>query len=334
MEWTFENYTYLFLLLLLPVLGLVIFRFRKWRNKKRALFAEPQFHQQLFSTKNNYFYLFVLLYFATIICLVLAFADLSRGGKKQKVEHQGTNIVFLLDLSNSMNAEDVSPSRIEREKSLVLQTLQELKGDKVGMVIFAGDAFSVLPLTTDYSAISTYVDGLSTQTITYQGTDFLPAVQEVAALYQSTANQGRNVVLIGDGEDNEGHDQEAVAFAKKHHLKIISVGIGTEEGAPVPDYVFGQMMGYKRNFYGDIVISKRQTRALKNLAESTGGSYIDGNENNASTKIVSAISRLEHSAAIEIDARTLTHYYQWFLGGAIIFIFIIYLTNPKKDFNI
>jgi len=334
MSWTFENHKYLFLLLLIPILCFGLTSYIKWRKKKRNLFASPDFQKELFSTKNKYSSWLVVLYSLAFFFLVLAIVDVISRGEKVKVKHEGTNVIFLLDLSNSMNAEDIVPSRLEKEKELVVNTLEKIKGNKVGMVIFAGNAFSIMPLTTDYAAIETYISGLETSVMKHQGTDFLPAVQEAAALYQNTNESSRNVVLISDGEDNEGNDVSAADFADKYHMKLITVGIGTEEGAPVPEYVFGQMMGYKMTAFGDVVISKRETKALKKMAAATNGTYIDGNEDSSADKIASTLTNLKTDSEIDLTSQTANHYYQWFLAASLFLFFIIYLTNPKKDFNI
>lgn len=334
MTWTLENWNYLYLLLLLPLFWIILTRYKRWRKKRQQQFAAEKFQSQLFRPESKYFYFLRLFYIVAIGLLVLSMADILTGGKPMKMKRQGTNLVFLLDLSNSMNAEDILPSRLDREKSLVLNILNQTQGNKIGMAIFASEAFSVLPLTTDYNAVETYVAGLETSTIKRQGTDFLMAMQEAAAIYQNTPPNARNVVLITDGEDNEGHAAEAINLAKKYKLKVITVGIGTEGGAPVPDYRFGQMMGYKMNRYGDVVVSKRETKALQNIASATGGRYIDGNSTDAEQQIANTLTNLESSSEIEVTSEGATHYYQWFLGGALLIFFIIYLTNPRNDFNI
>ena len=140
---------------------------------------------------------------------------------------------------------------------------------------------------------------------------------------------------MSDGEDNEGNDNAAIRLANKEGISITSVGIGTDEGAPVPEYVFGQLMGYKTDVNGGTVISKRQTEALKKMAESTDGTYIDGNNiNEAPDRIVDAVNKKSAGAETMVKSQNAIHYYQYFLAVSILFFFLIYIFNPKKDFNV
>lgn len=334
MDWTFENYNYLFLLLLVPLLWFLMSYFLRWRDKKRNLFASKQFQSILFGKKNSYRYVFVPLYLIAFTCLVLAFADLLAGKEELKVNHKISNVVLLMDVSNSMNAEDIEPSRLQREKMIVRETLAKLKDERVGIVVFAGGAVSIMPLTTDYSAVDTYISSLETSVMGHQGTDFLAAMQEAAKMYRTSANSGRNVVLISDGEDNEGHAAEAAALAKKLNISITAIGVGTEQGAPVPEYMYGQLMGYKMDEYGQPISSKRETQALVQMSNGTGGTYIDGNNEKASDQLIDALSKLKSDTEINTSSQASVHYYQWFLGVSLLLFFIIYLTNPKRDFNI
>jgi Ca-activated chloride channel family protein len=148
-----------------------------------------------------------------------------------------------------------------------------MKNDKVGIVIFAGQAMSIMPLTTDYNSAETYIGGIETNSMQIQGTDFLKGMQAAAEKFKNVSKGSRKVILLSDGEDNEGNDNAAIRLANKEGITITSVGIGTDEGAPVPEYSFGQLMGYKTDINGRTVISKRQTEALKKMAGSTGGIY-------------------------------------------------------------
>ncbi|CEJ71444.1 von Willebrand factor type A domain protein [Chryseobacterium oranimense G311] len=213
--------------------------------------------------------------------------------------------------------------------------MQKLKNDKIGIVIFAGEAVSIMPLTTDYGSAETYISAVETGSMKIQGTDFLKGMQAAVEKFKNVSKGSRKVVLLSDGEDNEGNDNAAIRLANKEGISITSVGIGTDEGAPVPEYVFGQLMGYKTDMDGGTVISKRQTEALKKMAESTGGDYIDGNNiNEAPDKIIDAMKRKSSSAQTLVKSQNANHYYQYFLIVSIFFFFLIYILNPKKDFNI
>ncbi|MFP3592800.1 vWA domain-containing protein [Chryseobacterium sp. SIMBA_038] len=335
MEWYLGNYWYLLLLLLLPLLAILLIRFLKWNNKRRNIFADSQFHEELFEKRSGFVKIFPALYLLGTLFLIFSIIDLLNGSEEVKSNQRMNNVIFMLDVSNSMNAEDINPSRLTEAKNLMINTMQKMKSDKVGIVIFAGESVSIMPLTTDYSSAETYINAIETNSMQIQGTDFLKGMQVAVEKFKNVSKGSRKIVLLSDGEDNEGNDNAAIKLANKEGIMITSVGIGSDEGAPVPEYVFGQLMGYKTDQAGETVISKRQTEALKKMAESTGGTYIDGNNiNEAPSRISDALSKKMSSSETLIKSQNANHYYQYFLAVSILFFFLIYIFNPKRDFNV
>lgn len=335
MDWYLGNYWYLLLLLLLPLLAFFLVRYLQWKKKKREIFADSQFHEHLFEKRSGFTKFFPALYLMATLFLIFSIIDLLNGSEEIKSNQKLNNVMFLLDVSNSMNAEDINPSRLTEAKNLMIQTMHKMKSDKVGIVIFAGQATSIMPLTTDYNSAETYINGIETNSMQIQGTDFLNGMKIAADKFKNVSKGARKIVLLSDGEDNEGNDDAAIKLANKEGITITSVGIGTDEGAPVPEYVFGQLMGYKTDMNGQTVISKRQTEALKKMAQSTGGSYIDGNNiNEAPDRIIDALSKKMGTAETLVKSQNANHYYQYFLGVSIFFFFLIYIFNPKRDFNV
>lgn len=335
MDWYIDNYWLLLLLLILPVLAILLIRFVKWQNSRKNIFAEQRFQQELFEKKSRFSRFLPTMYLIASLFLILAIVDLLNGTEEVKTNQRLNNVIFVLDVSNSMNAEDVAPNRLEQAKNLVLNTMSQMKSDRVGLVVFAGEAASIMPLTTDYTAVDTYVGGIDTGMMKIQGTDFLKAMQETVKKFKNIPKGSRKVVLISDGEDNEGNEQEAASLAKKEGITIVSAGIGTEEGAPVPEYVFGQLMGYKIDRDMKTVVSRRQVEALKKMASGTGGEYVDGNNlDEASSQIVSELAKTGSSASLYVKSQNAVHYYQYFLAVSLFLFVLIYLLNPKRDFNI
>ncbi|PWN70609.1 hypothetical protein C1631_011670 [Chryseobacterium phosphatilyticum] len=335
MSWSLGNYWYLFLLLLLPLLAIFLIRFLKWRKKKREIFANSQFHENLFEKSSGFTRFFPALYLLGTLFLIFSIIDLLNGSEEVKSNQRLNNVIFMLDVSNSMNAEDIDPSRLAEAKNLMIGTMQKMKNDKIGIVIFAGQATSIMPLTTDYNSAETYISGIETNSMQIQGTDFLKGMQVAVNKFKNVSKGSRKVILLSDGEDNEGNDNAAIRLANQEGISITSVGIGSDEGAPVPEYVFGQLMGYKTDVNGGTVISKRQTEALKKMAESTGGTYIDGNNiNEAPNRIIDAVNKKSSGAETLVKSQNANHYYQYFLLVSILLFFLIYIFNPKRDFNI
>lgn len=335
MSWSLGNYWYLLLLLLLPLLASFLIRFLKWKNKRKEVFADTKFHDSLFEKKSGFTKFFPALYLLGTLFLIFSIIDLLKGSEEIKSNQKLNNVIFMLDVSNSMNAEDVDPSRLDEAKNLMINTMKKMKSDRIGIVIFAGEAISIMPLTTDYGSAETYITAIETNSMKTQGTDFLKGMKAAAEKFVNVSKGSRKVVLLSDGEDNEGNDNAAIRLANKEGISITSVGIGTDEGAPVPEYVYGQLMGYKTDMDGATVISKRQTEALKKMAGSTGGEYIDGNNvNEAPDRIIDALSKKATFSETMVQSQNAIRYYQYFLAVSIFFFFLIYILNPKKDLNV
>lgn len=335
MNWYLGNYWYLLLLLLLPLFGIIMVTYLKWKNRKKNAFAEARFQPELFEKKSGFSKVLPLLYLVAALFLILSIVDILSGSEEVKTKQKMNNVIFLVDVSNSMNAQDVEPNRLDEAKNIIINTMSKMKNDKVGIVVFAGEATSIMPLTTDFTAVETYIGGVETNIVKLQGTDFLAGMKTVAFKFKDIAKGSRKVVILSDGEDNEGNEKASIKLAKKEGITAITVGIGSEEGAPIPEYVFGQLMGYKTDINGQTVISKRQINALQNIASETGGTYVDGNNlDNATSEIIDGLDKTSTSSESIVKSQNAIHYYQYFLGVSLFLFLLIFLLNPKKDFNI
>ena len=335
MNWTLGNNWYLLLLLLLPLLGIIMIAYLNWKNQRKSIFADARFQKELFEKKSGFSKVLPVLYLLATLFLVLSIVDLLTGSEEVKSKQKMNNVIFLLDVSNSMNAQDVAPNRLDEAKNIIINTMTKMKNDKVGIVVFAGEARSIMPLTTDFQTAETYLGGVETNIVKIQGTDYLKAMQTVVEKFKNIPKGARQVVLLSDGEDNEGNEKPATKLASKEGISVITVGIGSDEGAPIPEYVFGQLMGYKTDISGQTVISKRENLALKNIADQTRGSYVDGNNlENATTQIIDGLRKNAASSETTVKSNNAIHYYQYFLGVSIFFFLLIFLLNPKRDFNI
>ena len=335
MNFSLGNIWYLLLLLLLPVIAILVFGFKKWKLERKNIFADSKFQRELFSKEYQFSKFLPYLYFLAFLFLIFAMVDVLSGKQEMKLKQKTNSVIFVLDVSNSMNAQDVQPSRLELAKAIIINSIQNMNDGKVGIVVFAGDAESIMPLTSDYSAAETYLSSLETTIIGRQGTDFLKAVKVAAQKFKNVPKGARKIILISDGEDNEGNDKAALEEAQKEGITINSVGIGSDEGAPIPIYEFGQLMGYKTDINGETIITKRQMQALMTLAYDTEGEYIDGNDiNTAIPKILNLVKKQKSGDEMIINSQFEVHYYQYFLGVSLLLFLLIYYLNPKKDFNL
>ncbi|WP_347217759.1 VWA domain-containing protein, partial [Chryseobacterium sp.] len=196
MSWSLGNYWYLFLLLLLPLLASFLVRFLKWRKKKREIFAASQFHDHLFEKNSGFTRFFPALYLLGTLFLIFSIIDLLNGSEEVKSNQRLNNVIFMLDVSNSMNAEDIEPSRLTEAKNLMMQTMAKMKNDKIGIVIFAGQAISIMPLTTDYNSAETYISAIETNSMKIQGTDFLKGMQAATEKFKNVSKGSRKVILL------------------------------------------------------------------------------------------------------------------------------------------
>ena len=338
MNWEFGNYRYFGLLLVLLLAVYLLWDFSKWKKKKRDFFAESRFQKHIFGEKSRFSGVLVLCYVMSFLLLILSFVDIVKNEKTEmSVEKASSDVIFLVDVSNSMNSNDIEPSRLEQAKLILNKTLNQLGEERVGIVVFAGEARTMMPLTTDYSSVDIYLENLSSDLIKRQGTDFLLAMEETEKKLKKGDSGLKKVVLISDGEDNEGNHDAAVNLAQKNNIAVTSVGIGTEEGGAIPELQFNLYQDYKKDEDGNTVITKRETQALKTISEKTGGVYIDGNSvEKAANEIIKDIksNQKDGGKASKISILNKEHYYQWFLTGALVLLLLIYFLNPRRDLNI
>lgn len=335
MNWYLGNIWYTLLLLILLPIGYLLWHYIRWKHRTQSVFADKKFHGKLFQHSQKYLRVFPILYIVAFSFLIFAMIDLVGGKQEIKVQQKMNNVLFLVDVSTSMNTQDVSPDRLSVAKNIIINTMQRMNNDRVGLVVFAGGATSVMPLTTDYIAAESFVAGLETSMMAHQGTDFLKGVEVALSKFKNISKGSGKIILLSDGEDNEGSEAEAIKLLKENNIQVTSVGIGTTQGAPIPEYIYGQLMGYKTDLLGETVISKKETKALKKIAQNTNGVYIDANDIDQSVeKILQSLERYKSETEGFVKSQSGVHYYQYFLAITLILFFIIYLTNPRQDFNI
>jgi Ca-activated chloride channel family protein len=213
-----------------------------------------------------------------MVFLVLALAQPQWGEVKKEVRRRGVEVIFLVDTSLSMLAEDVSPSRIEKAKLIMKSFLKELKGDRIGIVTFAGSGFIQSPLTLDYDAFLLFVNSVSVGQIPDAGTSLGAALRTAIKGFPDTKQKYHTIILLSDGEDLEGNVESAIKTAKEAQIRIYSVGLGTQEGAPIPlRSEEGSVGGFKKDRGGNVVITKLNEPLMRQIAEETGGLYFPSN---------------------------------------------------------
>ena len=333
----FENPQYLYWLLIIPVLVAVYVLIRLWNKRQFGRFANVKLRGYLvpmFSSAraNTKFVIFNLI----IALLIIGAANLQSGSKMEKVKREGIDLFLCVDISNSMHAEDIAPNRLERSKQAINKLISKLGGDRIGIIVFAGNAYVQLPITTDYSAAKMFLSTVDTDLIPTQGTEVGRAI-ELAIKSFGEDEHNKAIVIISDGEDHENGDAvKAAQEAAKRGIKIYTIGMGLDEGAPIPLYnKYGKKTGYKKDKDGNIIITKLDDNILRQIAEIGAGLYVRASNSNVGLdKIYEDINKTEKS---EIESNVFTDYddqFQWFVGAAILLLIIeILLSSGKKEWE-
>lgn len=332
MEWgNFENIIWI---LIVPIFIAASFYIYRWKISAREKFADKELIEKLFPLKSGKkYWTSVVLLSLGLLFSVIALMDPLYGEENVKIKREGIDIVYALDLSNSMYSEDVAPNRLEKAKKLILESTQRLAGDRIGLMIFALDAYSISPLTHDYNSIQAYINIASPELITHQGTNFSAIIKRAIEVFDDAPTTSKLLVILSDGEDNEKSLKEAIQLAKENEINIITIGIGTQTGAPIP-YQSEFFNGFKTDSQGNVVISKLNESSLQALAESVGGVYIYADQNQKTIdQLHSHLNNLQKSISDEDFRQSKKHVFQWFLAIAILFIFIDTLTSEHKLFN-
>lgn len=323
---------YFYLLALIPVVVLLYLALILWKKKARKAFGDSELLEQL-APERSTAKPFVKLLLAVLIIasLSVGLVNPKVGTRLETVKREGVDIVFTLDVSKSMLAADVRPNRLEKSKQLVSRTLDKLVSDRVGMIIYAGSAYPQLPITTDYSAARLFLKSVDTDIIPSQGTAIADAIDMATGYYDDEEQKNRVLVIITDGEDHEEGISEAVEKARAKGIKIFTVGVGTDRGAPIPDMRNGYNVGYKKDRNGEVVVSKLNTDVLRQISKETDGDYINGtNTREVVDFLMESISEMEKK---EFEATVFSDYedqFQWFLGLALLLLILDVFVLERK----
>ncbi len=256
------------------------------------------------------------LWIIGLLFLIIGLANMQFGLKKEEVKHEGVDLIFALDVSKSMLAEDFKPNRLARAKYAIGDIIDQLASDRIAIVVFAGDAYLQLPLTNDHAAAKMYLESIDTDIIPVQGTSVSAALEKsLAAFPKSSKNsKGRSIVLISDGED---HEEEAIKMAEKcaeEGIKLYTLGIGTPQGSTIPEFVNGRKVGLKKDGNGSTVVTKINENLLIELAEKGKGKYVRGS--NADLGLMALFDEIRGLEKNEYGAKKFTLYenrFVWFL---------------------
>lgn len=323
----FEHTEYLALLWLIVPATILFVIFFIWRNRALRKLGNTNLVLQLIPafSKHKPVYKFLLLLSAYTF-IILGFANPQIGTRQEKVKRQGIDVIIALDVSNSMMSTDVKPNRLERSKNFISNFIANLKNDRLGIIVFAGNAYLQMPLTVDYSAARLYLRTINTGIIPTQGTNIAEAINLAMQSFVKEDNSHKALIIITDGEDNEGGVDEMIATAAKHGIRIFTIGVGSINGAPIP-----VVNDFKRDQDGNIILSKLNETMLKDIASNAGGKYFllgsGKQETNAILEELKGISTKEFEEMIFTD---FNDQFQWCLAIAALLLLIEFMLSDKK----
>ncbi|MBI3313851.1 MAG: VWA domain-containing protein [Candidatus Omnitrophica bacterium] len=321
----FEPKAFLWLWLIPLIAMILIYSNRLWQKRLSEFALLSTLYGKLIpALRNSAWRLRFLCFILAFFFAILALARPQWGEERKKVERKGIDIVFLLDTSLSMLAEDIAPNRLQKAKLTIKNFIHRLKGDRVGMVAFAGTGFLQSPLTLDYSAFLLFLDAIDTGYIPIPGTSLDPAIGLAVRSFPDKDLKHKVIILLTDGEDHEGGVEAATAAAKQAGVKIYVIGYGTPQGAPIPlKSETGQRTGFKKDETGQIVMTKLNQPILEKIAVETGGIYITASPGEQEVGLI--LKHLEGMGQKKFKERMITEkedHFQVFLVLALFFLIL------------
>ncbi len=330
----FEHFDYLYLLLLIPLFVALYWLLARTRRQAMQRFGDPALLERRLAVsasgaKRSGKFILLVLVFA---CLVLALANPQIGTRMEEVKQEGIDLFIALDVSFSMKAEDIKPNRLEKAKLQIRNLIDRLAGDRIGLVVFAGEAYTQFPLTTDYSGAKLFLDVVDVDAVPTPGTSIGAAIRRTVESFDFNEPTSKALIIITDGENTEGEAFPAAEEAAKKDVRIYTIGLGSPEGTPIPVYnASGQQVDFKRDRLGNIVVTKLDEVSLERIAAIGNGAYYRGtNTQDELNEVYKAINALEKR---EFGTKRFTDYesrYQYPLLAGILLLLIELLISERK----
>lgn len=323
---------YLYFLAVIPLIVLLFLFNLYWKRKKQREFGDVELVKKLSPEKSVFkSVLKVSVLLLGLASLIIALANPKIGTKMETVKREGIDIVFAIDVSKSMLAEDMAPNRLDKTKQIVSQIINQLGSDRIGMVAYAGSAFPVLPITTDYGVAKMYLQGMNTDMVSSQGTSLEDAIKLSANFFDKGNATNKLIILVSDGEDHSEGYEGAVEEAVKVKAKIITIGVGTEKGGPIPLKRNGVIESFKRDQNDEVVVTKLNPEILKEIGKGTKGGYVyGGNTKEVLDYVKNALDNIEKTEFETTQVADFQSQFQWFLGIAFLLLFLdVFLLERK-----
>lgn len=329
----FDEKIYFYFLAIIPVIVVLFVFLQIWKKRTQRKFADLSLFKRITPNRSRFKSTLKLLFFLLgIAFLTFGLVNPKIGTKLETVKREGVDIVFAVDVSKSMLAEDIAPNRLEKSKRLVSEIINQLASDRIGIIAYAGQAFPQLPITTDYGAAKMFLQSMNTDMLTSQGTAINEAIELATTYYNDTEQTNRVLFIISDGEDHsEGTTLDAVEKAVEEGIRIFTIGVGKPKGAPIPIKRNGVVESLKKDAQGEVVITRLNEEVLIDIADEGNGEYIDGSNTEGAVEIIK--EQLLQMDKKEFEAKQFAEFkdqFQWFLGIGLLFLFLDIFVLDKK----
>ena len=329
-----EETSYFYILLIIPTMIIGFLFLKTWKKNIQKKYISENLLQFLSPNISNFkpriklLFLILFILFSTI-----ALVNPKIGTELKTVKREGVDIVFALDVSKSMLAEDIAPNRLEKAKRIVSEIINTLNNDRVGVIAYAATALPILPITDDYSTAKTFLQSLNTDMLSSQGTAIIQSINLAQKFYDDEDQTNRVLCILSDGEDHEVERQNLLELAEQSGITIITIGLGSVKGAPIPIKENNIVKSYKKDENGDVVVTKLNTQLLNTIANSSSGIYIEGLNTELVVEEIS--KRLKEMDKKEFESKQFVAYkdqFQWFISFAILFLSLELLVFEKKTY--
>lgn len=330
----FANSELLYLLLLIPVMVILYIAYIQIQKKALERFSDPGFFNSLMPLRsmprNNFKF---ILFSLALTSLIIALARPQFGSKLEEIKREGIEMIIALDVSRSMLAEDIKPNRLIRAKQAITNLVNRMQSDKIGMIVFAGDAYTQLPITTDYISAKLFLENISPGIVSRQGTAIGSAIELGMKSFTQDVEADKVIVIISDGENHEGDAIKAAGQAVEKGIKIYTIGMGSREGTPIPVIGPGGIrQGFLKDRNGQTVMSKMDPKMLNQIAQAGNGEFYRATTSNVGlNKLYSDLNKLQKS---EIETKTYSEYedqFEYFIALAFILLLIDILLLERKN---
>ena len=329
-----DEISFIYLGLVIPILFLVYLIFRRWQKKSISKYFDINTINFLSPeiSKSKPLLKFIIISIA-LLMLVISLVNPKIGTELKTVKREGVDIVFAIDVSKSMLAEDIAPNRIIKSKRIVSELLNNLGSDRVGIIAYASTAIPVLPITTDFSSARMFLESLNTDMLSSQGTSIAEAINLSKNYFNDENQTNRVLCVISDGEDHENQNNNLSDIAKESGITIISIGVGSTNGAPIPIKENNIVKTYKKDEKGEVVITKLNENILNDMATQTGGIYFKGD--NTNLVVNNIVDKLKEMDKQEFESKQFVSFkdqFQWFLFVGLFLIILDVVVFERKTY--